>query len=196
MINIVNDFYEPNNLGLIILNFQNLHFESKHQPCTKYFGGDRKLGYPVYETVALKKGDEENELNPYNIFIKTFEKKTNLKPLYVNTFFRKTKLSEVKDSPSWKQYKAHQDDFHWDIAGLIYFNSNFLRDGTFIYNTLDDYEPTLIVGSRYNRCVFYDPKIPHSPTMEQNVEERWTQPFFLIYREQTIEKYLNKKHEA
>ena len=81
------------------------------------------------------------------------------------------------------------DNTFYDIAGLIYYNSNSLKDGTYIYNSIGDYEPTVIVGSRFNRCVFYDPKQPHSPTMEQSVEERWTQPFFLIYKEETFKKF-------
>tara|TARA_R100000951_G_scaffold108874_1_gene105402 strand:+ start:431 stop:1024 length:594 start_codon:yes stop_codon:yes gene_type:complete len=197
MINIIDGFYEPNHLGLIVLNFVNLHFESKHQPFERYFGGDRKLGYPVYETAKLVKG---GDLAPYNIFAETWEKKSKIKPLYINTFFRKTKLSELKESPSWKQYKPHCDQEYFDIAGLLYFNSSFLKDGTYIFNAKHDYEPTVIVGSKYNRCVWYNPSLPHSPTMEQKVEERWTQPFFIIHKEETLKKYLNevgiKKHEA
>jgi len=187
MIKIIDNFYPNNYLGLMVLNFLNLHFENKHQPFAKYFGGDRKLGIPVYETTQLEPKDP---LSPYNLFFQTFLEKTNIKPLYVRSFFRKTKLSEMKESPSWKQYRPHTDDnTFFDIAGLIYYNSNSLKDGTYIYNSIDDYEPTVIVGSRFNRCVFYDPKQPHSPTMEQSVEERWTQPFFLIHKEETFKKF-------
>ena len=110
------------------------------------------------------------------------ERKTKINPLKINTFFRKTKLEECKKSPSWKQYKPHQDSKDFDIAGLIYFNSNQLKDGTFIYNDHTDYEPTVVIGSRYNRCVFYNTQVYHCPSMEQSVEERWTQPFLLFIK--------------
>ncbi len=196
MINVINDFYEENRLGLIIINFLNLPFQSKQQPINIYFGNDSRLSYPVHETTILSKGEG---LTPYNIFREEWEKKTNIKPLYIRTFFRKTKLTELKESASWKQYKPHTDQEYFDIAGLIYFNSNFLKDGTHIFNSKEDYEPTAIIGAKYNRCVFYNSLTPHSPTMEQKVEERWTQPFFIVYKKETYEKLLkaeNIKHEA
>jgi hypothetical protein len=189
MFNLIDGFYNPNELGLIILNIMNLHFMPIHQSHQNYFGGNRLLGYPTHDT---KKLANEGPLSPYSIFIKTWKEKTNIEPLYIETFFRKTKLSECKESPSWKQYKQHQDGEHFDVAGLIYFNSNSLKDGTYIYNTEYDYEPTVIIGSKYNRCVWYSSQQWHSPTMEQSVEERWTQPFFIIYKEETFKKFKDK----
>lgn len=189
MFNLIDGFYNPNDLGLMTLGFVNFHFTPMHQSHGNYFGGDRILGYPTHETDNFV-GDRP--LCPYNIFIKTFKEKTNIEPLYVKTFFRKTKLTECKESPSWKQYKQHQDSKDIDLAGLIYFNSNSLKDGTYIYNEQHDYEPTAIVGSRYNRCVFYPSQIWHSPTMEQSVEERWTQPFFMIYKEETLKRFKSR----
>lgn len=191
MINLIDGFYNPSNLGLMAVNFLNLHFQSSHQSSGIYYGGDRLLSYPTHETEYFKKG---NNLDPYEIFKKTWEEKTNIKLLHLETFFRKTKLNECNQSPSWKQYKPHQD-LHYDLAGLIYFNSNRLKDGTFIYNKESDYEPTAIIGSRYNRCVFYKCDIWHSPSMEQSVEERWTQPFFIIYKEETYKKFKDLKNE-
>lgn len=187
MISLIDDFYEANRLGLMVLNFLNLPFQSKHQPIKNYFGNDSRLSYPVHETDILNKGEG---LTPYTIFTEAWEKKTGIKPLFVFTFFRKTKLSELKESASWKQYKPHTDQEYFDIAGLIYFNSNFLSDGTHIFNSKEDFEPTAIIGAKYNRCVFYNPLTPHSPTMEQKVEERWTQPFFIVHKKETYEKLL------
>jgi len=187
MFNTIEGFYNKEDLGLLVLHFLNLHFYAKHQSSEVYFGGDRILGIPVHETEYL---DDRGESSPYNIFLKTWRQKTNITPLHVSTFFRKTKLSECKKSPSWNQYKPHQDNVDFDIAGLIYFNSNCLKDGTYIFNNHKDYEPTIIIGSRLNRCVWYDTQIWHSPTMEQSVDERWTQPFFIIHKEKTLEKYL------
>ena len=187
MFNTIEGFYSKNDLGLLVLHFLNLHFVSKHQSYELYFGGDRILGLPTHESEIL---EDNNESSPYNIFLKTWKEKTNIIPLHLQTFFRKTKLSECKESPSWKQYKPHQDHDIYDIAGLIYFNSNCLKDGTYIFNNKTDYEPTIIIGSRLNRCVWYNSQTWHSPTMEQSVDERWTQPFFIIHKEKTLEKYL------
>tara|TARA_R110000751_G_scaffold226494_2_gene328437 strand:+ start:223 stop:450 length:228 start_codon:yes stop_codon:yes gene_type:complete len=70
-----------------------------------------------------------------------------------------------------------------------------LIDGTFIFNQHSDFEPTAIVGSRYNRCVFYNCDTWHSPSMEQKVEERWVQPFFIIYKEETYKKFKDKEED-
>jgi len=189
MFNTIEGFYSKNDLGLLVLHFLNLHFHAKHQSHEVYFGGDRMLGLPVYESDHLT---DQGESSPYNIFLKTWKEKTNITPLHFSTFFRKTKLSECKKSPSWNQYKPHQDSLSFDLAGLIYFNSNSLKDGTYIYNNRNDNEPTVIIGSRLNRCVWYDSQTWHSPTMEQSVDERWTQPFFITYKEETLQKLLDK----
>ena len=189
MFNLIDSFYGQNELGLIIVNLINMHFKATYQPSVEYLGGDRMLGYPVHETDSFVNYEPKC---PYDIFIKTFIKKTNIKPLYLKTFFRKTKLSECKESPSWKKYKQHQDSYDFDLAGLIYFNSNSLKDGTFFFNSKHDFEPTGIIGSKANRCVFYSAETWHAPTMEQSVEERWTQPFFIIYKEETLKKFKTK----
>jgi|TARA_R100001463_G_scaffold10419_3_gene30462 hypothetical protein len=189
MFNLIENFYSANNLGLIVANFINLHFSPNHEPNDLYYGGDRLLGMPTNESKRLT---DEGPFSPYSIFKKTWEEKTNTKPLLITTFFRKTKLEEFKKSPSWKQYKPHRDSSTCDVAGVIYFNSNRLHDGTFIFEKTQDYEPTVIIGSRYNRCVWYNSQIPHSPSMEQTVDERWTQPFFIIYKEETLKLHENK----
>ena len=189
MINVIDDFYDLDSLGLVLVNFLNLHFQPNHEPHASYFGGDRLLGYPTNETNVFK---DEGEQSPFRLFEKTFIKKTNIKPLKIKTFFRKTSLDECKKSPSWKQYKPHKDPKHFDLAGIVYFNANTLKDGTYIFNKAEDFEPTIIVGSKYNRCVFYNSQIDHSPSMEQSVNERWTQPFFIVYKEETLKLYENR----
>ena len=57
-----------------------------------------------------------------------------------------------------------------------------------MYNTMTDFEPTAVVGSRVNMGVFYSTQQPHSPTIDQTVEERWVQPFFIVYKKETLEK--------
>ena len=97
MLEIINNFYNPQNLGLMMFNFLNLHFESNHQSSVNYYGGDRRLSYPTWETENLK---DSEYVNPYKIFENTWIEKTKIKPLYIKTFFRKTKLEECQKSPS------------------------------------------------------------------------------------------------
>jgi hypothetical protein len=184
----VDNFYEPNDLGLMVINFLNLSFTPSFQSQNNYYGGDRMKAYPCYETNDLS-FDLNNPLSAFNIFKRTFENKTGIKPLRINTFFRKTKLEELKKSPSWNQYKPHCDAADYDIAGIVYFNANSINDGTNFYFSKTDYEPTAVIGARTNRCVFYNTQIPHSPVMVQEVEERWIQPFFLIVKEETYKKF-------
>ena len=144
--------------------------------------------YPCFETSEFNY-DPHNPFNFATIFQNTFEKQSKLKVLHTKTYLRKTKLSELKESPSWNQYKPHQDSDSFDFAGVVYYNSNSIKDGTNFYTQKDDYEPTAVIGAKMNRCVFYSSQIFHSPVMEQKVEERWIQPFFLITNEQTLKKF-------
>tara|TARA_R100001530_G_C4317487_1_gene154767 strand:+ start:1746 stop:2342 length:597 start_codon:yes stop_codon:yes gene_type:complete len=185
MFNCIDYFYDANDLGLVALNFLNFRFTPSVQSQEHYYGGDRLKGWPCYETELIPKENEET-------FIKTFEKKTNMKIFHVNSFYRKTKKSEVQKSPSYGQFKQHTDSPMYDIAGVIYFNSNSLEDGTRIYMTEQCFEPTAIIGSRGNRCVFYGTQVWHCPPMLQTVDERWTQPLFLITKEETYDKFINE----
>tara|TARA_Y100000592_G_scaffold66605_1_gene103504 strand:+ start:184 stop:768 length:585 start_codon:yes stop_codon:yes gene_type:complete len=188
MFNLIDNFYQPSDFGLVVSNFLNLHFFPSYQPQTHFFGGDRMKAYPCFESPAFKY-DKDNPLNYCTIFQNTFEKKTGLKVLHAKTYLRKTKLSELKESPSWNQYKPHQDNNNFDMAGVVYYNSNSIKDGTNFYMQKDDYEPTAVIGAKMNRCVFYNSQVFHSPVMEQKVEERWVQPFFIITNEETLKKF-------
>ena len=193
MFSFIDNFYEENQLGLMTLCFQNMIFESTYQ--SKHWPISERLhGYPCYESASLKK--IENCHGPYDIFKNTFEKKTNLKILHFNSFFRKIKLEELKRSSIYKKERPHVDDSFFDYAGIIYFNSNSLRDGTSIYDHKDHYEPTAIIGSKLNRCVYYNASQPHSTPTDQLVEERWVQPFFLITSEENYNKYRKVNYET
>ncbi len=186
MFHCIDCFYDANDLGLIALNFLNFRFNPSVQSQKGHYGGDRLKGWPCHETGEIPKELKET-------FIQTFEKKTNIQILYMTSFLRKTKKSEVESSPSYGQFKQHIDSPNYDIAGVVYYNSNSLDDGTRIYMTEQCYEPTTIIGSRGNRCVFYGTQVWHCPPMLQTVDERWTQPFFLITKEETYKKFMEKK---
>ena len=188
LFNLVDSFYDSNELGLIVLNFLNLPFEATHQSKKQYYGESRLQSYPCYETEAMKPSNKEG-FSTYNIFKNTLEKKIGIKPFHIHTFFRKTKLEELQSSASWGQHRPHTDGDNFDFAGLIYYNSNSIKDGTNFYNNQHDFEPTATLGARYNRCVIYKANVWHAPMPEQQVQERWVQPFFLITEESTYKKW-------
>jgi hypothetical protein len=187
MINVIDNFYPENVLGILTLKFLNLPFQATWQSNQQYYS-DRMQGYPCHETFHLKDNDY-GQL----IFKEQFKLKTNINILHMQTFLRKTKLKELQKSPSWGQYKPHVDGDIWDYAGVVYFNGASLKDGTRMYSYEHDYEPTLMVAAKLNRCIFYNSLDWHSQSMEQTVEERWVQPFSLITKETTLEKYNKNK---
>ena len=40
-------------------------------------------------------------------------------------------------------------------------------------------EPTIIIGAKSNRCVFYNSQAWHAPLQEKETEKRLVQPFFI-----------------
>ena len=186
MFNVIEDFYSQSDLGLVIAHFVNLPFDQTHRS-RDWAVTHRLQAYSVHETSVFERS--EHPLHPYSIFKKTFETKTNQKILYVETFLRKIKLSELKESAVYKKDRPHKDKETFDYAGLVYFNSNSILDGTKLYNDERDFDPTIIIGSKVNRCVYYDTQQPHSVPFDQRIDERWVQPFFIITNEQTLKKY-------
>jgi len=183
MFNVIEDFYSPSDFGLVIAHFVNIHFSPTYQSKVQNYGGNRLNAYPCHESDFFKKDD--NPYSVYNLFKNTFEKKTGIKILHLKTFLRKIKLDELKKSPIYKNNRPHRDP-NADIAGLLYFNSGCLKDGTYIYNSEYDYEPSIIIGSNPNRCTYYDTSLWHSPGTHQEIDERWVQPFFIISKEETL----------
>jgi hypothetical protein len=190
MFTLIENFYTPSDLGLIVTQFINSPFDKTHQS-KETLVNNRMQAYPCYESQVFIRN--ENPHNPYNIFKNTFESKTNLKILHLKTFFRKIKLEELKQSACYRQDRPHLDSLEQDYAGLIYFNSNSIIDGTKIYNNAEDFEPTVIIGSKINRCVFYNSQQPHVAPTDQHVEERWVQVFFLITEEKTFNRFRGKE---
>lgn len=187
MINLIEDFYDSIFLKKIIEDINNLTFKPTHQP--KGIQLDHRLqGYPTYETDPL---DSNNEI--YKFLYKKLKPIVN-KPFIIHTFFRKTLLSEVRQSLSWASIQRHQDQECF-LAGLIYFNTNSIKDGTYFYRNNTDMEPTFIIGSKVNRCILFNPNIWHAPGLDSWKEVRLTQPFFLkeINEDKIIDIGMSKK---
>ena len=189
---VIENFYTPSDFGLVAAHFVNENFQATYQSRDKMYGTNRFNAYPCHES-PFYKFSKDNPNSVANIFARTFEEKTKIKLLDFRTCLRKIKLKEFKKSKSWKQHKPHKDNApDCDIAGVIYFNSGNLNDGTNLYKFGDDYVPTVIIGSYPNRCIFYDGSIPHTAGTEQEIEERWIQPFFCIIKEDTFKAYKEK----
>lgn len=176
-INIWEDFYPPEQFGLMNLNAKMLTYDATWQPSGIWYP-NRLKAYPVYET---KKFNDSSEMK--NIFINLFEKVSNLKIKECNTFFRKILTEEMEKSPLAKYgVQPHRDneaDNIWDVAGVVYFNSFSLDDGTRLFSYSGQNEPDIIVGAKPNRIVWYDANLLHSPGHDFLTPERIIQPFFI-----------------
>jgi hypothetical protein len=177
MINLIEDFYDSNDFGLITVEANFSQYKSTYQPAGKYFT-NRLKAYPCYETNTFF----DNNSLLVNIFINTFHKKTNYKIKKIETLFRKIYSKELKTIFEYK-LSPHQDPEKYDFAGVVYLNSWSLKDGTALYSFREQIEPDLIIGSKPNRCVFYSSGHWHSPCQDPETEMRIVQPFFI-----TLEK--------
>ena len=78
MITIVEDFYSPEDLGIMSLYFMNTPFlESYHSK--EWQVSNRLQAYPVHESAQIPKSDDPR--SAYQIFKRTLEYKTNLKQI-------------------------------------------------------------------------------------------------------------------
>jgi hypothetical protein len=169
MINIIDDFYDGYYLNKIISLCHSSDFFPTYQPSIPNFPNRLKL-YPCYETEELK------ELT--NLFRDTFERKTNLRIKNIKTSFRKILTSELKDVFKYG-LRPHKDHPQYDFAGVIYLNLWNLNDGTALYSFKEQIEPDIIIGSKPNRCVYYNSQIFHNPCQDPITDVRIIQPFFI-----------------
>jgi len=177
MINIIDNFYEPNEFNEVVTVAHLNPYTATYQP-NDIFYPDRLKAYPCYETKVL---DSQDLL--FKTFCSTFEKKSNLKIKAVKTFIRKILNSELEHVFKYR-LPSHQDNGSVlgnkvQIAGLIYINTFNLIDGTYIYSHQHQIEPDIMVGSKPNRCVYYSSDLWHSPGHDKNTEIRLVQPFFI-----------------
>lgn len=92
-VNILEDFYSPENYGMMQHFLHTTNMKALYQPITVYYP-NRLQAYPCWETESFK----ENTL-PYDIFKQTLELKTGFKTKEINSFFRTIKKSELEQSP-------------------------------------------------------------------------------------------------
>jgi len=175
-LNIIDNFYSSNDFQYMMNAALLNSYKPFCQPNNKFFF-KRTDAYACFETKEFTENDITN-----NIFQKTFREKTNLKIKRVLSLFRKINSKELT-----KVFKygmpPHQDDKKWNIAGVVYYNTFGLDDGTGLFPGYDkdsfQIEPDIIIGAKPNRCVFYDSQIWHRPLQDKNTETRIVQPFFI-----------------
>jgi hypothetical protein len=172
MIDIIENFYEESDFNLINTSANLNPYNATYQP-NDVFYPDRLRAYPCYETKSFAENDK-----PFHIFCSTFEKKSNLKIKTVKTFFRKILSSELKHVFEYR-LSPHKDSDEENIAGVIYINTWNLEDGTYFYSYRNQIKPDIIIGSKPNRCVYYNSNLWHSPGHDKETEVRIIQPFFI-----------------
>ena len=178
LVNIIEPFFKEDDFNILINHFERWTFHPTQQPQRNNFES-RLLGYPCYECKPFTEG-----MFSFDVFKKTFEQKTNLKIKNLKIFFRKVFLNELEKSSYVNKNESliHDDNDNetlTHLAGVIYLNNTSLDNGTKIYNSPHNVEPTVVVGAYPNRCVFYRSNILHSASIDWRIEVRKTIVFFI-----------------
>lgn len=180
---IIDNFYKKEDFDFMSTATMLNPYRTYWQPNGNFFIGKTNV-YPCYETTEFL-----NDSQLFNIFINTFQEKSGILIENVTTFFRKIYSNELEHVFKYG-LRPHKDEVNGDIAGVIYYNTFSLHDGTGIFSGMDvnkdQIEPDIIIGAKPNRCVYYDPNIWHRPLQDKNTEMRIVQPFFI-----KIKKYEN-----
>jgi hypothetical protein len=174
-LNIIDDFYDSNDFYYMTSCSMLNPFNATYQPNNNFFTS-RTNAYSCHESKVFTENDKA-----LSIFAKTFSSKTGINIKKVVTFFRKIYASEITNILKYG-CPSHKDNIDFNIAGVIYYNSFGLDDGTGLFTTEGfQIEPDIIIGAKPNRCVFYDTQISHKPLQSKNNEVRIIQPFFIKY---------------
>jgi hypothetical protein len=173
---IIDNFYSLEDFQYIITASLLNTYQALWQPIGKSFVS-RANAYPCFQTKPFLENDIATQ-----IFLKTFEQKSNFKIKNLLTFFRKIYSKELKNIFKYGM-APHQDEKNFNLAGIIHFNTFGLDDGTGIFSSHEEnnfqIEPDIIIGAKPNRCVFYDSQLWHRPLQDSNTEMRIVQPFFI-----------------
>lgn len=172
---IIEDFYEAQDFGIMSNFALTCSLKGLYVPHNIYYPS-RLQAYPTWECNFFI----EKEM-PYQIFKNTLKRKTHLNPIKIDSSFRKVLTSELEQSPykGREESLIHQDSSEYDWAGVVYFDSFCIRDGTRIYSYREQVEPDIIVGSKPNRCVLFKADLFHSAAIDWRRDSRLIQLFFL-----------------
>jgi len=174
-INVIDDFFSFEEFNLIKHYQENSKYVATYQPWGVYYHS-RLKAYPTWECPL----DKDNPI--YNILLKNIETKISKDYEISKVLLRKVYKDELLKSPfNGKTHGViHQDTSEGIvISGLIYFNSFSINDGTSLFSYKQQLEADMIIGSKPNRCVFYDSSIYHAAGIDWEERVRNTLVFFL-----------------
>jgi len=177
-LNILDNFYKQEDFNFVLTAAMMAPYTSMYQPYQNFNILSKSHAYKCHQTKELTEFDLVTK-----IFINTFQEKTGKTVKKFHSFFRKIYSSEIDNILKYGM-SPHKDGKNHPIAGIVHFNTYSLEDGTAIFSNNDDadfrqIEPDVVIGSRPNRCVFYDSQLWHRPLQDKNTEMRLVQPFFL-----------------
>jgi hypothetical protein len=174
-INVIDDFFSFEEFNLIKHYQENSTYVATYQPSGIYYHS-RLKAYPTWECSL-------NKDNPiYDILSKNIKTKISKDYQISSVLLRKVYKDELLKSPfNGKNHGViHQDDTEGVvISGLIYFNSFSINDGTSLFSYKQQLEADMIIGSKPNRCIFYDSSIYHAAGIDWEERVRNTLVFFL-----------------
>lgn len=174
-INVIDDFFSFDEFNLIKHYQENSVYIATYQPSKIYYHS-RFKAYPTWECAL-----EKNNLI-YNILLKNIQEKISKEYTISSAFLRKVYKDELLKSPfKGKNHGViHKDNVEGVmLSGLIYFNSFSINDGTSLFSYEQQLEADMIIGSKPNRCVFYNSSIPHAAGIDWEERVRNTLVFFL-----------------
>lgn len=172
---VIDDFYSKENFCNMMTAANLFNYKKVWHPSNvKYF--NKTHGYPTYETDVF-----DFDFPLLNLFKAELLLKTGLKPKKIKTFFRKIYNSDL--DKIIKYGMSPHIDTGCELAGVVYYNSFGLDDGTGLYTSTEEnfkqIEPDIIIGAKPNRMVIYNSNIMHKPLQDEQNSLRLIQPFFL-----------------
>lgn len=174
-INILDQFFSMLEFNTINYYFDNAKFNPTYQP-GKIFFPNRLKAYPVWEYTIEKNSDV------YNIVSNKIKEKIGEEFKVNEIFFRKVYLEEILKSPfKNRSYGVMHDDTFDDVVatGIVYLNTFSIKDGTSFFSYKEQLEPDIIIGSKQNRCLFFDASMLHAVSIDLEERTRNILVFFL-----------------
>ena len=125
---IKDNFYTKENFKELFKQANKLEYKATKQPLDN---GEksRMYGYPCWQTDII---NQDSDI--YNILFSTLESKFDLNIKKIKTYFRKIYTQELRKSTCFANGTIkHIDDPIYKQAGVIYFDSKFLKWGIWFW---------------------------------------------------------------
>jgi hypothetical protein len=173
IIDIFDNFYTRDEFDKVLKDSKSLKYFKSYQP-NEYYYPNRLKAHPCHQTNVLTE-----QHKTYQILKNKLIHQLNIPVKNIKTFFRKTFSKEMKKSPSIEGIK-HQDDGTYDLAAIVYLNTQSIKGGTNIFSDHQyQIEPDIIVGSKINRLIIYNASTFHSANTDLLDKTRIIQTIFV-----------------